>query len=133
MSWFSISTALNILVIFVLLVDIVYRVKYRRSLTSTSAEAKNSSMREIFSDFKNQLSFTRVSLAAIICLAFLMVGVGWYWPSLQAYCSNAFDKFLDFGKVIFGLGKSPETFQQLGGIIKGTVDKAKSGDIPEEG
>lgn len=130
-AWLTVSNILTILVIVILLIDIVYRIKYRGNGHSTTSVVKSdSAFKEIFRDFKDQLSFTRVATAVVILAIFIAIGIGWWWPHLQAYCTTAYDKLLDFAKMLFGIGKTPEAVNQLNGMFKSPAPSAAPPPTP---
>lgn len=111
----NLSTALTILVLVLLVIDLIYRVKH--PAPKAEASKKDSALHEFFRDYKDQLSFTRLAIAVLLFFGFVIVLIGLIWPHLWDKCATVWEAILSGAKTLFTIGKAPEAVAQLQGII----------------
>jgi len=111
------STTLTLIVLILLLIDLIYRIKFPRVTPTSGVSQQDSALKEFFRDHKSQLSFTRLSIAFLLVFGFGVVIYGILHKELWVQCQSVWDKILDASKNLFIIGKAPETVSQLQGVF----------------
>jgi len=113
----NLSTALTVFVILLLIIDVIYRIRFPRPDQNPN-QPKHEVIKEFFRDYKDQLSWTRIALTALLVFAIIVVIVGLKWPHLWDKCKETFNAVLEWCKWLYGISKTPEAVNQVGQLVK---------------
>lgn len=123
----NLSLALTIFVVVLLIIDLVYRIKFPHvQIQSGPVKDKHETIKEFFRDYKDQLSWTRLALSTLLIFVIVVVMVGLWKPTLWDKCKEIFNTVLEWCKWLYGLNKTPEAVGQVGQIFHSTPPNAST-------